>query len=159
MQVEAKVLIDADRDVVWSLVSDIENAEKTVTGIEKVEILEKPETGLVGLKWRETRTLFGKTATEVMWITAAEQPAYYETEARSHGSVYRTRLSLEDRQGKTRLAMNFGAEAETFFTKVLSAVFGVLMKGPMRKAIQKDLDDVKRAAERAAAEPRGQTME
>ena len=73
MIVEAQVTIDAPEAAVWKVISDIESAADTISGIEQVEVLEKPEDGLLGLQWRETRTLFGKTATEEMRITDADR--------------------------------------------------------------------------------------
>lgn len=150
MRMSVDVLVRAPRKVVWDVVADIPNAASTVKGIEKVEVLERPASGLVGLKWRETRKMFGKEATEVMWITSASEPSHYDTRAESHGAVYTTRIALEDAPGGTRLSMEFGAAPQTFGAKVMGALFGVLMKGSMRKAIQKDLDDIKAAAEARA---------
>ena len=62
MIVEAQVTITARKAAVWKVITDIENATETISGIEQVDVLEKPENGLVGLTWRETRTVFGKTA-------------------------------------------------------------------------------------------------
>lgn len=61
METEVKGIINADRKSVWNTITDIENAPQTISGIEKVEILEKPASGMVGFKWRETRTMFGQT--------------------------------------------------------------------------------------------------
>ena len=69
MVTKVEVTINGSKEDVWNMITDIENSSKTITGIEQIEILEKPGDGLVGLKWRETRTLFGRTATEIMWIT------------------------------------------------------------------------------------------
>lgn len=43
-----------------------------VSGIISLNILHQPEDGLVGLKWEETRKMFGKEASETMWITDYE---------------------------------------------------------------------------------------
>ena len=147
MRLSADVMIRAPRAVVWDVVSDIPNAATTIRGIQKVEVLERPASGLVGLKWRETRTMFGKEATEVMWITGASQPAFYETRAESHGAVYTTRIALDDAEVGTRLSLEFGAAPRTFGATVMGAIFGPLMKGSMRKAILEDLEDIKSAAE------------
>lgn len=72
MAIKVDVTIDGPKEEVWNVIADIENSPNTITGIEAVEILEKPNDGLVGLKWQETRTLFGRTATEIMWITDAK---------------------------------------------------------------------------------------
>jgi carbon monoxide dehydrogenase subunit G len=151
MRIDVEVRINAGADVVWDLVADIAHSASIISGIERVDILDRPETGLVGLRWRETRTMFGKTATEVMWITEAEEGVHYATEARSHGSVYRSRILVEDLGAATRLGLTFAAEAEGLLTKLLSLVFMGLMKGATRKALQQDLEDIKAAAESRVA--------
>ena len=69
MQVEVKTEIKSTPELIWKTITDLENCDKVISGIEEVEILEKPASGFTGTKWKETRTLFGKTATETMWIT------------------------------------------------------------------------------------------
>jgi hypothetical protein len=61
--VDVQITINASKASVWATITDIENAAKTVSGIDDIEIVEKPANGLVGLRWRETRMLFGKPAT------------------------------------------------------------------------------------------------
>ena len=87
MIVEVQVTINGSKEAILAVITNIENASETISGIEKVEVLERPENGLVGLKWRETRTLFGKTATEEMWITDAAENEFYQTRAESHGFI------------------------------------------------------------------------
>lgn len=54
MRVEVEVNVDAPVGQVWRLASDIENSATTISGIEKIEVLEKPDhEGILGLKWRE----------------------------------------------------------------------------------------------------------
>src|SRR5687768_2543408 len=93
MKVHAQVHIRAPKEAVWKTITDIKNAPNRISGIQKVEVLEQPPSGVVGLKWRETRTMFGKSATEVMWITKAVENSYYETRAESHGAIYHSRMS------------------------------------------------------------------
>ena len=61
MLVEAQVTINAAN----AAITDTENAAETIGGIEKVEVLEKPVDGLVGLRWREIRMQFGKSSLSV----------------------------------------------------------------------------------------------
>ena len=150
MGIRAEVKIEAPRERVWQLITDIEHATHHVSAIEKIEVLEKPQQGLVGLKWRETRTMFGKTATEIMWITDAAKNDYYETRAESHGAIYRSRLSVTDRDGATVLAMDFEAEPQSFGARLAAATIGKLFEGSTRKALQKDLEDIKAEAEGGA---------
>ena len=152
MRVEASVCIDGTKEQIWRAISDIENSAGRISGIEQIDILERPTSGLVGLKWRETRTMFGQEATEVMWITAAEENAFYETRAESHGAIYQSRLQIDEQDGKNCLTMGFEGEPQGFVAKVVSAVTGPLVKGSTQKALQADLEDIK-----AAVESTGQT--
>lgn len=150
MRVTVETEIGAPLLEVWRLVTDIENAVATIKAIQKIEILERPLSGVVGLKWRETRTMFGKAATEVMWVTDAVEGSHYDTRAESHGSVYKTRVALENRNGRTGLVMTFEGEPQTLGAKIMWGLTGFLFKGATRKALAKDLADIKAALERKA---------
>jgi hypothetical protein len=152
MRVEAKVCIDGTKEQIWRAISDIESSAARITGIEKIEVLEKPASGLVGLKWQETRTVFGQKATEVMWITAAQENAFYETQAESHGAIYQSRLQIDEQDGKNCLTMGFEGEPKSLVAKIMSMITGPLFKGSTHKALQADLEDIK-----AAVESTGQT--
>ncbi len=151
MRLSRSIDIQAPREAVWGVVTDIERAESTISGISKVEVLE-PARGpsIVGLKWRETRPWMGKEATEVMWITEAVQPDHYDTRAESHGSVYETRLLLEEIPEGTRLTMAFQSQPVTAGAKVLWALTGWMAKGALRKTIDQDLADIKAAVEKTS---------
>lgn len=150
--VSVDVLIDAPPPVVWSLVTDIEGAAATISAIETVEVLERPEHGMRGLRWRETRKMYGKRATETMWITGVNEGSSYETEARSHGSIYRTRVAVSEDPGGAQLRMRFSAEPTTFATRIVSLLLGPLIARSVRSALLKDLRDIKAAAESTRGE-------
>ena len=147
MQLEMQTVINAPRAAVWNIITNIKNAAETISGIEKVEILEQPAEGLVGLKWRETRTLFGKTATEVMWITAAEENSFYDTRAESHGAIYTTRISLTDQGDSTNINMQFNGKPQTIGARIMMMLMGWMFRGATQKALVQDLDDIRKAAE------------
>lgn len=147
MQLEMQVPVNATKAAIWKTITNIENAASTIEGIELVEILEKPEDGLVGLKWRETRTLFGKTATEVMWITEAETDHYYKTRAESHGAIYISMMSIVEEAGQVFLKMSFNSAAQTIGAKIMAVLLGRMMKNATKKALLKDLDDIKKNVE------------
>jgi len=147
MKLTCSISINAPRESVWKAISNIENAVNVISGIEKIEILEKPDQGLVGLKWEETRTLFGKTATEVMWITDAVENSYYHTRAESHGAVYITHLTLEENAGVTTFTMSFNGEPQTLSGKIMMFLMGWMFVKATREALEKDLEDIKVYAE------------
>ena len=149
MRVQARVCIDGTKEEIWQVITDIEGSEKTIGAIEEIEILEKPASGLTGLKWRETRTMFGKTATEVMWITDVKEAHYYQTRAESHGAVYITKLQIEEQEGKTYLTMAFDGQAQSLPAKIMSVATGFLFKSAAQRALQNDLEDIKVAVEKS----------
>lgn len=147
MKLKISVAINSNPESIWEKITDIENATNHISGINKIEILNKPEEGLLGLKWKETRTLFGKTATETMWITEAEKYKYYKTRAESHGSVYTTVISITPENNQVVLSMEFGAKAQSFGAKIMYFLMGWVMKGATKKALMQDLLDIKRSVE------------
>jgi carbon monoxide dehydrogenase subunit G len=141
--------INSSKDKVWAAICDIEHSDKMINGIIKLHIIHQPEEGLVGLKWSETRMMFGKEATETMWITESQPEAYYCTRAENHGAIYLTKMSVRDQGGKTILAMEFSATSNSKFGRFMSSVMGVLMKKSMCKMLDADLEDIKAFVEKA----------
>ena len=147
MQIRVQVPIEGSVEEIWKVITDIENSASRVSAIEEIEILEKPPSGLLGLKWRETRTMFGKSATEVMWITDARENEFYDVRAESHGTVYQSRLSITEEDGGCVLKLDFGGQPQAFTAKLMSAALGWMFKGATKKALLKDLEDLKSVVE------------
>lgn len=147
MKLSVQENVFAPVDVVWSLITDIENSAARISGIDKVEVLERGDDNMLGFKWKETRTMFGKEATEVMWITDIVENTHYDTRAESHGSVYESRLWVVEDEGNTILGMDFEGTPQTFGARVMSWIMGNMMKKSIVKALRKDLEDIKAAAE------------
>ena len=148
MKVKVQISINASKESIWHVITNIENSTDTISGIEKIELLEQPADGIIGLKWRETRIMFGKTATEVMWITDAVENEFYQTRAESHGSIYISRLSISEGDGENRLTMEFKGEPQSFGAKLMYAITGFMFKGATQKALLQDLQDIKVAVEK-----------
>ena len=49
MFVEVQITINGPKAAVWAAITNIENASEIISGIMKIEVLEKPASGLVGL--------------------------------------------------------------------------------------------------------------
>ena len=147
MKLTIDIEIKALKEKVWKVITDIENSVNTISGIEKIEILNKPKDTVVGLKWKETRTIFGKSATETMWITEATENDYYKTRAESNGAIYQTILKLSEKENTTFLTMEFNSEAITIKGKIMAFIFGRMLNKTMKKLIKKDLIDIKTTVE------------
>ena len=148
MLVEAQVTINGSRAAVWAAITNIENASETISGIENIEVLEKPPNGLVGLKWRETRMLFGKPATAEKWITDAAENEFYKTRAEDRGFVFLSTISISESSGRITLTSSHDSKPQGIVARLLSIPMGILFKGVAKKALLQDLNDTKAAVER-----------
>jgi carbon monoxide dehydrogenase subunit G len=140
--------IDAPPERVFEHATNVEKWAEIVPAIDRIEML-TPGPVQVGTRFRETRTLFGKEATEEMEFLVLDAPHRYLLGAESHGSRYRTEFRLDPVDGGTKLTMTFNGEPLTFFAKVMS----VLMKPFIKKMIEmcgEDLDAIKAHVEAQA---------
>lgn len=147
MLVEVQVTIHGSRAAIWSAITNIENASAIISGIEKIEILERPAQGLVGLKWRETRMLFGKPATADKWITDAAEHEFYKTRAESDGFVFLSTMSMSESSGGVTLTSSHDSQPQGVVARLMSIPMGLLFKGVAKKALRRDLIDIKAAVE------------
>ena len=146
MLVEAQVTIKGSRAAIWAAITNIENAADIISGIEHIEVVEKPANGLIGLKWRETRMLFGKPATVEKWITDAAENEFYTTKAEDRGVVFLTTMRISESSGGIKLTSSHDSRPQGFVARLMSLPM-FLFKGVAKKAILQDLNDIKSAVE------------
>ncbi|MBI4912190.1 MAG: SRPBCC family protein [Acidobacteria bacterium] len=146
MLVEGQVTIHGSRGALWALITDLENAAKFIRGIQDIQVVEKPPQGLVGLRWRETRELFGKPATVEKWITEAVENTSYATRAEEGGMVFLTTLRISEGEGALTLTSSHETRPRGLGARIKAAPL-FLFKGVIRKAILQDLQDLKAALE------------
>jgi len=148
MEVTASKHVDAAPEAVWAVMTNLEGFADAISGIDSVERLDDGSGFGVGTKWRETRTMFGRTATEIMWVTEIDAGQRYVVEAKSHGAEYRTEQSVAPAVGGgSLLTMSFSGKAVGTMAKVMSATVGKLFENATRKAFEQDIADVASAAE------------
>ena len=147
MLVEAQITISASKVAIWAAITEIEHASEIISGIEKIEVLEKPANGLVGLRWRETRMLFGKPATAEKWITDATENEYYRARAEDNGFVFLSTMSISEGSGGMTLTSSHVSQPQGIVAKLMSIAMGLFFKGVAKKAILQDLNDIKSAVE------------
>ncbi len=145
MRIEVGVEVAAPQAQVFEVFADLGRAAERISGIERVEILTPGPVGR-GTRWRETRRMFGKEDTVELAITAFEPPRSYAVEAHSCGAHFRSEFRFEARPTGTAVTLTTVGRPVTLLARLLTPL-SCLMKGSMRKALQKDLDDLKRAAE------------
>jgi uncharacterized protein YndB with AHSA1/START domain len=131
---------------VFAAAADVQRWAEFVPAIVRTEVLTSGPVGK-GTRFRETRTMFGREATEAMEFVEFDAPRTYTIGADSHGCRYRTRFDFHEASGGTRLVMSFHAEPLTFMAKVMAFVMKPLMK-KMAEMCAKDLDAIKTYCER-----------
>ena len=146
MLVEVQATINGSKAAIWAAITDIENASETISGIEKIEVLEKPANGLVGLKWRETRMLFGEPASAEKWITDAAENEFYKTRAEDNGFVFLSTIRISESSGGITLTSSHETKPQGIVARLKSMPM-FLFKGVIKKALLQDLNDIKSAVE------------
>lgn len=140
--------ISAPIDTVFAATSDFAGAPERIRAIDKVEILTAGPVG-VGARFRETRTLFGRQASEEMEVTLFEPPRRYAIGCVSCGCRYHSEFRFETKNGGTEVTMSFEAVPLTLFARVMAFLTKPMIKS-MAKMCAQDLDDIKTSIEGGA---------
>jgi uncharacterized protein YndB with AHSA1/START domain len=150
MGVEAQVTINGSKAAVWAAITNIENAADIIGGIEDIEVLEKPADGLVGLRWRETRMYFGKPASVEKWITDVDENESYKTRAEGDGFVFVTTMRISAGDGGITLTSSHDSRPHGVRARLRAAPM-FLFNGVVRKALLRDLNDIRSAVEKESS--------
>lgn len=138
--------IHAPRDRVFSLASDFSQAASFIEGIKAVDLLTEGAIA-VGTRFRETRVMFGKEATEEMSVSEFLPPERYELTAESCGIRYCSTFVFSEWGDATKVSMTFEGRPLTFMAKAMAFMMAPMMR-LCRKACLQDLEDLKREAEK-----------
>lgn len=130
---------------VFAIFSDLENAARNVRGIESLTLLSDGPVG-VGTRFRETRVLFGKQATEEMEVTEFVFPLRYTVEADSCGSHFKTTFRFSPGDGGTDVFVDIEVEPRSLAARLMRPLSALMLR-PMRKCMEQDLDDLREVAE------------
>lgn len=144
-QITVNETIEAPVDRVFALFADFHHLAQHIDGIVRSEVLTDGPVG-VGTRFRETRVMYGKEATEEMEVTRFEPGESYRVEARSHGAHYISDFRFEPQSDATRVSMTFEVIPESLLARLFSFLSGAMLKS-VAKACQQDMQDLKRVAE------------
>ena len=148
MSVTVTRTVRAPVQQVWDVATDLAGMPAVMSGIERVDVLTDGPFA-VGTRWRETRRMYGKEASEEMRVMQAEAPHSYTVHADSHGMHYVTSWAFrETAENVTEVAMTFGGEATSTFARVLGVVTAPIGNRSVRKAVEQDLADLAVACEK-----------
>lgn len=153
MRIEAEILIDAPWTHVFTIVTDVRGWPQRIPAISAVSVI-TPGPVAVGTRFSETRTMFGRSATEEMMVAELVVPERFVVTADNHGTRYRAEhLLTEEMPRCTRLRLVFSGVPVSLMARLLTPL-GWLMKASVRRMILADLAALKRASE-ATSTPRG----
>jgi len=139
--------VSAPIERVFEVYTELDKAVERIPDITALEILSEGPFG-EGTRWRETRVMFKKEATEEMWVSGFDPPKSYTVEAESHGMRYSTLFSFTPEGDGTKVTWSFSGTAQTLGTKIMSPIFNVLMKGTMKKCMLRDLEALRDVCDR-----------
>ncbi|MGN8226138.1 SRPBCC family protein [Gracilimonas sp. BCB1] len=134
--------IHAPKELVFKTVSDIKNFSKAVPDIINVEFLTDQEYG-VGTKFRETRDMNGRKASTELEVTELVENAHIRIVSDTMGTVWDSLFTVEKKEDGTELTLIMDAKSY----KIMSKIINPLMKGIMKKALEKDMEAVKNYCE------------
>ncbi|MCH2140927.1 MAG: SRPBCC family protein [Phycisphaerales bacterium] len=133
--------INASQQRVWEVITDIAHSDEWISGITNIELLTGNQQG-VGMRWKETRVMFGRESTEELEITAFEPPLFYIVEAESCGSHFTTELRCNPiDEETTELVIKVLTEPTTMLGRLMKPLVKLAMKS-IRKTLHQDLDDI-----------------
>jgi hypothetical protein len=137
--------INAPRDKVFAHASNFAGAPQFIKGIKKVEMLTNGPVG-VGTRFKETRIMFNREATEVMEVVAFDPPKSYTLGGDSCGCRFSSTFTFTPNGTGTDVVMTFAFQPLTFMAKVIGFLTRPMLKMCV-KAMAKDLTDMKTAIE------------
>jgi len=147
MKFRVSIPIEATKEEIWRVMTDIEHEKETLEAVNDVEIIENPNHSLNGLKWQETRTMYGKEESEVISITEYKENSYYKTHAESHGMAFDSTYAIEPEGDHNLLLVDFKAKPQNFSTRLTNILFGSLLKTSTKQSLLEDLQDIKNVVE------------
>ncbi len=139
--------VPAPLERAFEVFTQIDQAAERIPDITSLEVLSEGPFG-EGTRWRETRVMFGKEATEEMWVTGFDPPKSYAVRAESHGMRYSTLFSFEPDADGTNVSWAFTGKPISLGAKIMSPLLGLLMNGTMKKCMRRDLEALRDVCER-----------
>ena len=137
--------IRAPRERVFALATDVHNAAGRIPAIHRIEVLTEGPVRK-GTRFKETRVMFGRPATEEMTVTEFEPPARFALGAESCGCRYHSEFHFAEQAGETEVRLTIQATPLTWFARVMGFLMRPLFK-LMGKECGKDLAALKQLAE------------
>lgn len=143
MNYSTRTRVNAPAEKVFDACTDFASAAERVSGIKSVEMLTEGPTR-VGTRFKETRVIMKKEATETMEVVALEPGRSVTLSACSCGMDYKTTFEFQPAgDGATDILFTMDSKPLTFGARILAPIMGLMMGGMMKKLIAQDIADIK----------------
>ena len=137
-KVTVERLIDAPKEQVFDVVARIENFEKAVPHLTKVEMLTDTTRG-VGTRFRETRVMKGREASTELEVTEYIANERIRLVSDTGGAIWDSVFTVSAANGDTRLKLEMDARPHSFVAKLVTP----FLIGMITNAVAEDMDAVK----------------
>lgn len=152
-EVAVSRVIAATPAEIWSVMTDLAELPFRLRGVERIELLTDGAYA-VGTRWRETRSMFGREATQELWVTEAEEPRHTVIESEFGGVHYRMEHRLSpsgdhtDSRPRTLLETRLMSDEPEGEFAWIWRMLGVLGSRATQETLAQDLADIAGAVER-----------
>lgn len=137
--------INASLDRVFDVFTDVSRTAERIESITRIELL-TPGPMQVGTRWKETRVVFKKEATEEMEVTIFEPNQRYDVRCEACGAVFNTTFRFASDDGGTRVDVAFDCQAVSLFAKLMKPLSNLMLKSCC-KAFEKDFNELRLVCE------------
>lgn len=144
--------IDAPQAAVFEVFSDLDQAAERLSGVVRLERLTDGPVG-EGTRFRETRMMFKREATEEMEITAFDPPRRYTVGCTSCGCVYSTTFRFVPDGNGTNVEVEMETRPVKLMAKLTAPLMGRFLAKTVQKCFDQDLEELKRVVEGRSAIP------
>ena len=141
-QLKINMTVEGSPEQVFRVFSDFEHAAEAVTGITKIELLTDGPVD-VGTRFRESRVMFKKEATEEMHVTVFDPNKSYTITCDSCGCIYTSTFQFSPAGTATDVEVLIEGKAISLFAKIMSPLTSLMFGPMMRKCVVKDMEDLK----------------
>ncbi len=143
MNYTTRTRVNAPASQVFDACTGFESAPERVSGIKSVEMLTEGPTR-VGTRFKETRVIMKKEASETMEVVALEPGRSVTLSASSCGMNYKTKFEFHPAgDGASDIVFTMDAKPLTLGARILAPLMALMMGGMMKKLIAQDIADIK----------------
>lgn len=146
--IQFSILVDAPQEDTFETFTNLDRSPEILSDVVRVEVLDEGSIG-AGTRFRETRKMFGKEHSETLQFSEFDPGSGYTLSCTSCGCEFTSRFRFSSEGEGTRVQMDMESRPVTLFARIVTPITGFMMRGSMRKAIEKDLFELKQAAEAA----------